>query len=63
MAAVCTPMGLIRFRSECLNVAQQKIDCYDAELYRYLNGNQIKGVQDSGRVVSAEQEAQVPAGV
>ena len=34
-----------------------------AELYRYLNFDQIEGFEDAGRVVSAEEEAKVLAGV
>ena len=34
-----------------------------AELDRYLNFDQISGFEDSGRVVSVEEEAKVLAGV
>ena len=34
-----------------------------AELYRYLNFDQIAGFEDSGRVVSVEEEEKVLAGV
>ena len=63
LAAVCAQLGRIPSRNEYLKVAAEKIDPYGAELYRYLNFDQIEGFEDSGRVVSAEEEAQVLAGV
>ena len=50
-------------RNEYLKVAAEKIDPYGAELYRYLNFDQIDGFEDSGRVLSTEEEAKVLAGV
>jgi len=63
LAAVCAQLGRIPSRNEYLKVAAEKIDPYGAELYRYLNFDQIEGFEDSGRVLSAEDEAQVLAGV
>lgn len=63
LAAVCAQLGRIPSKQEYLAIAAEKIDPYGAELYRYLNFDQIEGFGDSGRVVSAEQEAQVLAGV
>ncbi|MDA0717278.1 MAG: bifunctional aconitate hydratase 2/2-methylisocitrate dehydratase [Cyanobacteria bacterium] len=63
LAAVCAQLGRIPSRHEYLKVAAEKIDPYGAELYRYLNFDQIDGFEDSGRVVSAEQQAQALAGV
>ena len=40
---------------------RSKIDPYGAELYRYLNFDQMEGFEDSGRVVSVEEEAKVLA--
>ncbi|MDA0216360.1 MAG: bifunctional aconitate hydratase 2/2-methylisocitrate dehydratase [Cyanobacteria bacterium] len=63
LAAVCAQLGRIPSRNEYLKVAAEKIDPYGAELYRYLNFDQIEGFGDSGRVVSSEEEARVLAGV
>jgi len=63
LAAVCAQLGRIPSKDEYLAIAAEKIDPFGAELYRYLNFDQIDGFEDSGRVVSAEQEAQVLAGV
>ena len=56
-------LGRIPSRNEYLKVAAEKIDPYSSELYRYLNFDQIEGFEDSGRVVSAEEEKKVLAGV
>jgi aconitate hydratase 2 / 2-methylisocitrate dehydratase len=63
LAAVCAQLGRIPSRNEYLKIAAEKIDPYGAELYRYLNFDQIDGFEESGRVMSAEEEAQVLAGV
>ena len=63
LAAVCAQLGRIPSKEEYLAIAAAKIDPKGAELYRYLNFDQIKGFEDAGRVVSAEQEAKVLAGV
>jgi len=63
LAAVCAQLGRIPSRNEYLKVAAEKIDPFGAELYRYLNFDQIEGFEDSGRVLSAEDEAKVLAGV
>ena len=63
LAAVCAQLGRIPSRNEYLKVAAEKIDPNGAELYRYLNFDQIEGFEDSGRVVSSEEEAKVLAGV
>ena len=60
---MCAQLGRIPSRDEYLKVAAEKIDPFGAELYRYLNFDQIEGFEDSGRVMSAEEEAQVLAGV
>jgi len=61
LAAVCAQLGRIPSRNEYLKVAAEKIDPFGAELYRYLNFDQIEGFEDSGRVLSAEDEAKVLA--
>ncbi len=63
LAAVCAQLGRIPSKDEYLAIAAAKIDPYGAELYRYLNFDQISGFEDSGRVVSADEEAQVLAAV
>ena len=63
LAAVCAQLGRIPSKEEYLAIAAEKIDPYGAELYRYLNFDQIEGFEDAGRVVSAEEEAKVLAGV
>jgi aconitate hydratase 2/2-methylisocitrate dehydratase len=63
LAAVCAQLGRIPSKEDYLAIAAEKIDPYGAELYRYLNFDQISGFEDSGRVVSAEEEAKVLAEV
>ncbi|MEY3930571.1 MAG: bifunctional aconitate hydratase 2/2-methylisocitrate dehydratase, partial [Cyanobacteriota bacterium] len=50
-------------KDQYLAIAAAKINPKGAELYRYLNFDQIDGFENSGRVVSAEEEARVLAGV
>ena len=63
LAAVCAQLGRIPSKDEYLAIAAEKIDPFGAELYRYLNFDQIEGFEDQGRVVSAEEEAKVLAEV
>jgi aconitate hydratase 2/2-methylisocitrate dehydratase len=63
LAAVCAQLGRIPTKEQYLAIAAAKIDPKGAELYRYLNFDQIEGFEDSGRVVSVEEEAKVLAGV
>jgi aconitate hydratase 2/2-methylisocitrate dehydratase len=63
LAAVCAQLGRIPSKEEYLQVAAEKIDPYGAELYRYLNFDQIAGFEDTGRVVSAADEARLLAEV
>jgi aconitate hydratase 2/2-methylisocitrate dehydratase len=63
LAAVCAQLGRIPTKDQYLAIAAAKIDPRGAELYRYLNFDQIEGFEDSGRVVSTEEEAKVLAGV
>jgi len=46
-----------------LAIAAAKINPQQAEIYRYLNFDQLAGFEDQGRVVSSEEEAKVLAGV
>ena len=63
LAAVCAQLGRIPSKDQYLAIAAAKIDPRGAELYRYLNFDQIEGFEDSGRVVSADDEAKVLAEV
>jgi len=63
LAAVCAQLGRIPTKDQYLAIAAAKIDPRGAELYRYLNFDQIAGFEDSGRVVSADDEAKVLAEV
>jgi len=63
LAAVCAQLGRIPSKDDYLAIAAERIDPFGAELYRYLNFDQIEGFGDSGRVMSAEEEAKVLAGV
>ncbi|MEB3156161.1 MAG: aconitase family protein, partial [Cyanobacteriota bacterium] len=63
LAAVCAQLGRIPAKEEYLAIAAEKIDPHGAELYRYLNFDQIEGFEDAGRVVSAEEEEKVLAEV
>ncbi|MFZ9462487.1 MAG: bifunctional aconitate hydratase 2/2-methylisocitrate dehydratase [Vulcanococcus sp.] len=63
LAAVCAQLGRIPTKDQYLAIAAAKINPKGAELYRYLNFDQIEGFEDSGRVVSSEQEARVLAEV
>ncbi|UPM49435.1 MULTISPECIES: bifunctional aconitate hydratase 2/2-methylisocitrate dehydratase [unclassified Synechococcus] len=63
LAAVCAQLGRIPTKEDYLAIAAAKIDPKGAELYRYLNFDQIEGFEDSGRVLSSDDEAKVLAGV
>ncbi len=63
LAAVCAQLGRIPSQQEYLAIAAEKIDPYGDELYRYLNFDQIEGFEDSGRVLSTEDEARMLAEV
>jgi aconitate hydratase 2/2-methylisocitrate dehydratase len=41
--------------AEYLEVMAEKIDPFAADLYRYLNFNEIAGFEDEGRVISLEE--------
>ena len=63
LAAVCAQLGRIPTPAEYLTSATAKIDPQANELYRYLNFDQLEGFGDSGRVLSAAEEAKVLAEV
>jgi aconitate hydratase 2 / 2-methylisocitrate dehydratase len=55
LAAVCALLGYIPTVEEYMSIVQQKIDPFAADLYRYLNFDQITGFEDEGRVLSLEE--------
>ncbi len=63
LAAVCALLGRIPTVEEYLDIAAKKINPFAANLYRYLNFDQITGFADEGRVLSQEEEAQLLASV
>ncbi|NJN29357.1 MAG: bifunctional aconitate hydratase 2/2-methylisocitrate dehydratase [Synechococcales cyanobacterium RM1_1_8] len=56
LAAVCALLGKIPTVEEYMAIVTEKIDPFAAELYRYLNFDQLTGFADEGRVLSAEEE-------
>jgi len=63
LAAVCALLGHIPTPAEYLEIAAAKIDPLAADLYRYLNFDQIEGFGDEGRVLSSAEQANVLAEV
>lgn len=69
LAAVCALLGYIPTVEEYLAIVQEKLDPFAADLYRYLNFDQIAGFEDQGRVVAVEDLPKIedilgiPAGV
>jgi aconitate hydratase 2/2-methylisocitrate dehydratase len=61
LAAVCAQLGRIPTKEQYLAIAAAKIDPRGAELYRYLNFDQIEGFENEGRVVSVDEETKVLA--
>ncbi len=55
LAAVCALLGRIPTVEEYMDIVSQKIDPFAADLYRYLNFDQIAGFEDEGRVIPLEQ--------
>ena len=55
LAAVCALLGRIPTREEYLEIMTEKIDPFAADLYRYLNFDQIAGFADEGRVIPLEE--------
>ena len=54
LAAVCALLGKIPTVEEYMAVVKEKIAPFEAELYRYLNFDQIENFADEGRVVALE---------
>ena len=63
LAAVCALLGKIPTLEEYLEIVTKKIDPFAADLYRYLNFNEIAGFEDEGRVLAKEEEAKLTAAV
>jgi aconitate hydratase 2/2-methylisocitrate dehydratase len=63
LAAVCALLGKIPTVDEYLEIVTKKIDPFAADLYRYLNFNEIDGFADEGRVLPKEEEAKLTATV
>ncbi len=61
LAAVCALLGRIPTQEEYLEIVTKKIEPLEADLYRYLNFDQIVGFEDEGRVIPKEMEAKIEA--
>lgn len=59
LAAVCALLGKMPTIDEYMTIVKNKIDPFAADLYRYLNFDQISGFEDEGRVLSKEDEAKL----
>lgn len=55
LAAVCALLGRIPTVEEYMEIVQHKIDPFAADLYRYLNFDQIPGFEEEGRVIPLEE--------
>jgi aconitate hydratase 2 / 2-methylisocitrate dehydratase len=62
LAAACALLGRIPTPAEYQTIVGDKLSPFAAELYRYLNFNEIAGFADEGRVISKEAEAALAAG-
>jgi len=59
LAAVCALLGKMPTLEEYLQVVQDKISPLTAELYRYLNFNEIAGFEDQGRIIAKADEPDI----
>jgi aconitate hydratase 2/2-methylisocitrate dehydratase len=55
LSAVCALLGRIPTVEEYKEIITKKLDPFAADLYRYLNFNEIEGFEDEGRVIPVEQ--------
>ncbi|KGF73454.1 hypothetical protein DO97_18155 [Neosynechococcus sphagnicola sy1] len=55
LAAVCAVLGKIPTLEEYRAIVTQKIDPFAADLYRYLNFDQIPNFEDEGRVIPLDE--------
>lgn len=63
LAAVCALLGKMPTVDEYMGIVKHKIDPFAADLYRYLNFNQITGFEDEGRVLSKDEEEKLAVSV
>jgi aconitate hydratase 2/2-methylisocitrate dehydratase len=63
LAAACALLGRIPTLVEYMDIVGHKLDPLSADLYRYLNFDQIAGFTEEGRVLSPEEEAALTATV
>jgi aconitate hydratase 2 / 2-methylisocitrate dehydratase len=56
LAAVCALLGYIPTVAEYMEIVVGRIDPFAADLYRYMNFDQIAGFGDDGRVISEAEE-------
>ncbi|NJM47263.1 MAG: bifunctional aconitate hydratase 2/2-methylisocitrate dehydratase, partial [Alkalinema sp. RU_4_3] len=61
LAAACALLGKIPTVEEYMAIVGNKLNPLAAELYRYLNFDEIAGFSEEGRVVSKEEEAKLVA--
>ncbi|WP_413164239.1 bifunctional aconitate hydratase 2/2-methylisocitrate dehydratase [Capilliphycus salinus ALCB114379] len=55
LSAVCALLGRIPTVEEYKEIITKKLDPFAADLYRYLNFNEIEGFEDEGRVIPVDQ--------
>ena len=55
LAAVCALLGRIPTVEEYLAIVADKVKPFEADLYQYLNFDQIAGFEDDGRVIPLEE--------
>lgn len=63
LAAACALLGKIPTIEEYMSIVGDKLNPLAADLYRYLNFDQIAGFEDEGRVISKEEEAKLATSV
>ena len=61
LAAACALLGRMPTVVEYMDIVGNKLNPLAAELYRYLNFNEIAGFEDEGRVISVAEEAKLLA--
>ena len=61
LAAVCALLGKIPTVEEYLAIVTEKIDPFAADLYKYLNFDQLTGFENEGRVLSEDEEKEMLA--
>jgi aconitate hydratase 2 / 2-methylisocitrate dehydratase len=61
LAAACALLGKMPTTAEYMEIVGNKLNPLAADLYQYLNFDQIAGFAEEGRVLSPEQEAELIA--